>query len=345
MYFMKYLNIFNLSIFLPNITLIMTGCSHVSNNYKGDLVAQTTNEIAIIAPAGKISSTIIEQIAYHMNGHEIPYKFGKYIIGNHPYYSNTDEYRFCDLVQALNDDNVNIIWCARGGLGSSRMVHKLQYLSKIDKPKLFIGFSDITAILLFLNQKWHWKVLHAPTLNYLTVEDLNNSIKTVLLDIIKGKSVTITTTIKPLNSAAHTTQSLSGVITGGNLSLIQRSIGTPWQIECKDKILFFEDVHETPRKVIEVLDHLYHAGILNGVKAIIIGSFSSDKTHSHELYTKTILYEDSYLHKISVPVFFDFAVGHHANNNPVYIGEQVSIIKSTDNVFIYKQTISRLEDN
>ena len=148
-------------------------------------------------------------------------------------------------------------------------------------------------------------------------------------------------------------EQLSGKITGGNLSLIQRSIGTPWQIQTNNKIVFFEDIHEKPYRVAEMLDHLRHVGCFSQAKAVIFGDFSpgdintasSDQSLNciQDHKTKLNLVFSDFANTVHCPVFYGLQCGHIKNNFPIQLNQDASIVKDATqppHTFSFQQTIS-----
>ena len=235
----------------------------------------------------------------------------------HPFHSNSDEKRFEDLNKALNiqDENV-IIWCINGGYGSAKLINYLQRQSKPKCEKIFIGYSDITALHLFFSQKWSWKTIHGPCLGELFKEDkdINNFLN--LFDCLLRKDFTnrkFVKYIKPLNLAAEKFKDQIDLFkfTGGNLALIQTSLGTSWQIDIKNKVLFLEDIGEAGYKIDRMLNHISSVLNIRTVKAIIFGEF----INSDEFIDFTI---NNFVNlNSSIPIYKTDKLGHGKNNLPI----------------------------
>src|SRR5690606_34603691 len=130
--------------------------------------------------------------------------------------------------------------------------------------------SDITALNIFLVQQWHWATLHASlAIDYLAPESIA-LLKQVLLGEINHL---VFTGVEPLNALATQDQLIEGVITGGNLTLVQTSIGTAWQLNTQDKILLLEETNERGYRVDRMLEHLYQTKLFAQAKAVILGDF------------------------------------------------------------------------
>lgn len=232
------------------------------------------------------------------------------------YHSNTDEARFQFLKNAFLKSPPNaVVWTLRGGYGSARLIRKLEQIQKPEHERIFIGYSDITALHLFLSQKWQWKPIHGAALSELVGEKDPDNFKRIA-DILSRKVSTIELDdLKPLNKLAAKSKKISGLLTGGNMTLVQTSIGTPWQIDAQNKILFLEDHKEQGYKIDRALYHLKEAGILNGVKAIVFGNFETGVKDEEKEEIDFAL--DRFAHEIQIPVFKSAQFGHGKVNRPL----------------------------
>jgi muramoyltetrapeptide carboxypeptidase len=210
------------------------------------------------------------------------------------------------------DSSHEIIWARRGGFGSARLITSLDRLEKPSKSKTIIGFSDVTAINLFVSQNWpHWRVIHGSVFFNLVKEFSRNKFDT-LLDILENRidSYEIDE-IYPLNHKAKTSRAIRGKLTGGNLSIIESGLKTCWEIQTKGKILFVEDISEAPERVYRSLYHLKEAGKLSDIAALLFGSFHQ----SDEKEMTSCLREFS--ETLDVPVYITNQFGHGNHNMPL----------------------------
>tara|TARA_R110002095_G_scaffold201475_1_gene182359 strand:- start:972 stop:1877 length:906 start_codon:yes stop_codon:yes gene_type:complete len=258
---------------------------------------------------------------------------------DHPLYVCHDEQRFLNIKEALYAEDSNLIWCLRGGCGTSRLLPNLLSLEPPKKKKTLIGFSDVTALHLFLTQHWDWKTIHGPTLNSLIANGAQtNSVISALDHLIQGETTSIDLPLTPLNEGAHLQHLLQGHLAGGNLALTQRSMGTPWQLDTSGKILFFEDVNEAPYRIAEILDHLKHASLFKNAQAVIFGQFTSENPdENYETLLKHILFD--FAQEANFPVFSDLAVGHTNNNHPLQLNAPVTLT-SKKGLLSLRQTIT-----
>jgi muramoyltetrapeptide carboxypeptidase len=213
------------------------------------------------------------------------------------------------LKQALYSDS-KAIWSLRGGYGSMRLIPYLSKLRPPKKQKLFIGFSDITSLHLFFNQKWNWPTIHGRTISQMHPEFANSPDRKLLEKIIFGnEDQKLFKKLKPLNEAAKKTKQINGTITGGNLRILQSSVGTSWELNAKGKILFIEDVAERGYSVDRMLEQLFQAKIIDkGLKAIVIGDFTEgSEKNGKDLTDKAI---ERFAKRVSYPVLKGLPAGH-----------------------------------
>jgi muramoyltetrapeptide carboxypeptidase len=218
-------------------------------------------------------------------------------------------------MRAALESEAKAIWCLRGGYGSMRLIPHLMKMKKPKRPKLFIGFSDITALHLFFSQEWNWPVIHGRTVSQMSPELGKTPDRQLLKKIIFGKVQSFTFKgLSPMNPAAEKSRLIKGKITGGNLRILQSSLGTNWELSSKGKILFIEDVGERGYSIDRMLEQLVQAEIINrGVKAIVFGDF----TEGHEKDGRDLTWNalQSFAERVPYPVLRGLPAGHGLESN------------------------------
>lgn len=221
------------------------------------------------------------------------------------------------LKEAIYSDS-KAIWCLRGGYGSMRLIPYLKKLKQPKKPKLFIGFSDITALHLFFSQEWNWPVIHGRTISQMHPDFAGTPDRKFLTDMIFGKkNEMVFKKLIPMNASARLSGEIKGKITGGNLRIIQSSLGTEWEIKAKNKILFIEDVGERGYSVDRMLEQMFQAKIIDkGLKAIVFGDFTEGLEKDGRDLTLSAL--ERFSERVPYPVLRGLPAGHgHELNYPV----------------------------
>ncbi len=168
-----------------------------------------------------------------------------------------------------------MIWSLRGGYGSMRLIPFMKKWKKPKAPKLFMGFSDVTALHLFFGQQWGWPTIHGRNVSSMSPEKIFKDRKEVTSILLGKKEILEFKNLKPLNDLAKKAVTIKGQVTGGNLKLLQTSLKTSWELDASGKILFMEDVGERGYAIDRMLEQLWQAGIINkGPRALVLGDFS-----------------------------------------------------------------------
>ena len=244
-----------------------------------------------------------------------------------PFHSHSDDIRLQCLKDAILDQSNEVIWALRGGYGSAKLIRGLGKLEKPSKEKIFIGYSDITALHLFLSQKWGWKTVHGAGILELLDQKKNRSNFIKIAEIVSGKVRTSQISgLSPVNLIAKKTKKITGKLTGGNLTIVQTSIGTDWQIESKGKILFLEDLDVKPYQIDRMLNHLKQSNILDGVISIIFGSFNKDDENTMQALA-------GFASNLDIPVFKTNKFGHEEINEPIIYNVDSFISPSSKSTF------------
>lgn len=230
-----------------------------------------------------------------------------------------DERRAANFMGMWLDPKIKAVIGGTGGYGATRMIPYLEPEIFRRNPKIFCGYSDITALHLWLMKQAGLRVFHGPT-----VDDLIP----IARDPSTASLLTAMTTPKPSTrfgrdvARAVRPGRVTGRLTGGNLSLVQQSIGTPYEIDTRDAILFLEETYDPMSFADERLVHLRAAGLLREVKGIVFGHLSLDRSEEDE-------FEDFLLDLVSdldVPILMDFPAGHEVPNLTLPFGTEVELV-------------------
>ncbi|WP_237342980.1 LD-carboxypeptidase [Wolbachia endosymbiont of Folsomia candida] len=279
-----------------------------------------TDKVDIIAPSCKGKDSELINIKSYVESLDLNAHISNKIYSNdNPFYSNSDEFRANDLVDALTDDS-KIIWCIKGGKGASRLIPYLERLSNDKKEKIaknkkiLIGYSDITALHIYLQVKYDWQTLHGTMLEMIVNDSVAKSSVQKLKELMIGHQNSIRfDNLKMISNGTKIKNGrLESKIVGGNLTLVENSIGTTWQINAKGKILFLEDIGAYPYAIERSLDHLRQANVLGGICAVIFGDFI--KSGNDNLVE---IVKDRFAKSVDFPVFTIQGIGHGHINDPL----------------------------
>jgi muramoyltetrapeptide carboxypeptidase len=259
------------------------------------------------------------------------------VLGNHIYdknghFAGTDKNREKDFQKALDNKNIKAIWCARGGYGAVRIIDKLNFDNYLKNPKWIIGFSDITVIhnkLNFLNSE----SIHAMMITGFEDISQNNDSLSKLKNVLFGDSLSYSITSNKNNKTGKS----EGIIVGGNLTLIQSTIGSKTELKMKDKILFIEEIGEYAYHIDRMLYSLKRAGYFENCKGLIVGQISDVKKNTTDFGRSINELILDVLDEYNFPILFDFPAGHEKTNFPIILGRKVilDVSKPDSKVIFY----------
>ena len=232
------------------------------------------------------------------------------------YLAGTDDERLADLNAALVSPTVDAVWCLRGGNGMNRIVERVDFAGFARHPKPVIGYSDITVLLLALWTKtnvvtFHGPIAHTPMPNFQRWH-FDSVLTNVSAAGTLGKPAPKPDVLVPRDGRIITIApgTARGPLIGGNLTLLQALVGTPFFPNLDGAILFMEDVGEDVYRIDRMLAHLRGVGALQRVAGVAIGRFTEMKngTDGGALGLDEVL--RTYLAPLGVPVAAGFPIGH-----------------------------------
>lgn len=264
--------------------------------------------IGIMAPSGPLRKGSIEEIKRVIEGYGYRVKVGESCYLKHKgYLAGDDQTRTKDIEKMFLDKGVDAIMCLRGGYGTSRLLDKINYKIISENPKIFIGFSDITALHIVFNQICNLSTYHGIMAS--TAQKWDEFTYKSLLNALNFKEeLTIENPIKEKIYTIYPGQA-EGLLVGGNLSLIVSTLGTRYEINTKNKILFIEEIGEYIYKLDRMLMHLYHAEKLNDCNGIIYGDFNDCMKFNNEGNEIIDLLKEI-SEKVKKPSIYNLQAGH-----------------------------------
>lgn len=238
---------------------------------------QFGDTIGFIAPSGAVRTEgAIERAVQETERMGFRVKLGESAGQKYGYLSGTDEVRARDINTMFTDDEVDAIICLRGGYGATRILDRIDYDVIRKNPKVFMGFSDVTALHIAFLEKCGLATIHGPmaTSNWASKPLDPFSLEAMYRIVMHAAPAGVLP--NPPEYARHAVQGgrAEGLLVGGNLSLITASLGTPWEINTKDRILFIEEVGERTYSVDRMLTQLRLAGKFDDCAGIVFGDFA-----------------------------------------------------------------------
>lgn len=280
---------------------------------------KTGDKVGIVSPAGKVQEKKVLSAIKFLESWGLDVCLGDHIFNSFHQFSGTDAERTADLQKMLDDKEIKAIFSSRGGYGTIRIMDQLDFTGFKDSPKWIVGFSDITALHLYLNNILNTESIHAAMPSTFPENGIENeSIKSLNNILFKGSGF-----YKLPESNLNRFGKASAPLIGGNLSILYALSGTRFDMETKGKILFIEDVGEYLYHLDRMMMNLKLSGKLDHLEGLIVGGFSEIKDNE-EPFGKTaneIIYES--VKDYGFPVVFDFLAGHIDINLALIFGRNI----------------------
>lgn len=274
----------------------------------GDLIGIATPASPYNGPKLQEGIRLLKQWGFRVH-------LGRQRISPKGYLAGSDQERAGEWMDLFTNQEIKAVLCSRGGYGSMRILEYLDFGRIKDHPKLVMGFSDITVLLLALWKKAGLLTFHGPMITTLPL------LKPSSLDKVRTTLQGHYQIKLPLDKKrAFSPASVEGVLIGGNLTLLAHLIGTPYEPVWDRAILFLEDCGEEPYRLDRLFMHLKLRGCLDRISAILLGQFSSSKSTLFSLKTLK-----ECIGEIKVPIWTGLPIGHGSRNIPLPVGAPASI--------------------
>ena len=332
------MNLHKITFFYLILALVIFSCSSES---KLELVKPARLEvgdtIAFCAPSGFLDSSRMSLAKKRLIEKGFHIVYDDSLFRNWGYLAGKDIIRANELMTYFEDKSVKAIFPGTGGDGATRILSLLDYNIINDNPKIFIGFSDITALHIAFNGLSKLVTFHTPNPMYGLGSDkglepiselyfwsllMNSEDDYEIPFDIYGDSLKVKTLVEGVSS---------GILVGGNLSLICSAMGSMYEISTDNSILFIEDVGESPYRVDRYLQELKLAGKFKSVRGVVIGRFSRRSSEVPDKPTDFTMEEvfKQYFSKSEFPVIYNFPSGHGAKNISLPLGVLAEINTDT----------------
>jgi muramoyltetrapeptide carboxypeptidase len=271
--------------------------------------------IYITAPAKAIEKEHVDFAVAFFENAGFRVLVSKNCLGQHHYFSGTDEERLEDLQYGIDHPEVKAIVCARGGYGCVRIIDRIQWASMLREPKWMVGFSDVTVFHQHL-QRFNLPSIHGSMV--LNFKDNSHEALNTLLMALKGESFSVAAT-----SNFNKSGSAEGTIVGGNLSIVYSLIGTNNQPDYSDKILFVEDLAEHLYHIDRMFYALNKSGILDKISGLVVGGMTEleDTATPFGMSVEEIIL--AHFQYRNIPIAFGFPAGHLNDNRALILGKKV----------------------
>lgn len=286
---------------------------------KGDTIGLITPASAVIDEASiTFSREVLEEMGFQVVE-------GRYIRERYGNLAGTDEQRLADFHRMFSDDRIDGILCIRGGSGASRLLDRIDYDLIRSKPKVLLGYSDITALIMAIYAKTGLVTFHGPV----GTSTWSNYVAQTFTDILIDKQKM--TYKNPENKGDNIIQYkdrittihpgvAEGKLLGGNLTLISGLCGSPYLPDFSGSILFLEEINESPEKVDRMFCQLKNAGVLSKIAGFVFGKCTDcNPSGGYGSLNLDQILQD-YIHPLQVPAYSGAVIGHINNQFLLPVG-------------------------
>ena len=271
---------------------------------------KANDKVGLVAPAGYVHHKKISMAMDSVRKLGLVPIMGNHCSKKHGYFAGTDDQRAEDINSMFEDKSIKGIFALRGGYGSQRLIDKIDFSAIISNPKIFAGYSDITSLHIAINQRCNLITFHSPMAASELCSSIDNfTLKSFVQTTSNQNAVYFIknphrTPIKTLVSG-----NCLGRVTGGNLSLVTSSLATPYEIQTSEKILFLEEIGESPYKIDRMLTQLKNADKFKHVAGIVLGHFTDCEDSKKEGFNLLEVFEDILI-PLGKPCIYNVACGH-----------------------------------
>lgn len=303
--------------------------------------------IGIIAPAGPVNRERFDRALERLRSRDFKLKFYGDVYRCSGYLAGDDDTRANELMAAFADPETTAVWCARGGYGVMRLLDRIDFDVIRQNPKVFVGFSDITALHIAIHQLTGLVTFHGPNVQdgFGKPDGMPPANEAALWQNVCGQTTVGQSSSRVGHAGKQFTAAYTydlcaggntapgmigggvavGLLIGGNLAVLCGTLGTPFEIETEGRLLFLEDIGERLYRIDRYLTQLRLAGKLNKVVGVLLGDFSYDASDQHEDAADIARFLQEFFSPLGIPVLAGFPAGHEAINLTFPIGGLVEL--------------------
>jgi muramoyltetrapeptide carboxypeptidase len=281
--------------------------------HRGDVIGIVSPAAAVQAEALRRGCETLEQLGFTV-------RVGEHVLDRHRFLAGSDADRAAELTSMFLDPTVHAIFCSRAGYGSGRLLPLLDLPTLTRRPKIFLGFSDVTFLLNAFVQNADMVCFHGPLaagqfasgLSCLSLEHLLN----LFMTDSPGEPIAFSHVLSEGQA--------EGRLIGGCLSILVSTLGTSFSIQTDGAVLFIEDTGERPYRIDRMLTHLKQAGKLDHLAGVIFGEMHECYEPANDPSLLLAVLADTFA-DYTYPVGFGLPAGHGGGNFTLPLGVQVRL--------------------
>jgi muramoyltetrapeptide carboxypeptidase len=264
--------------------------------------------IAVVAPASPAQEDRIQRGCETLE--RLDYRVKRFTPKHGPqgYFAAPAAERRKHLQEALTRSEIRAVMCPRGGYGSSELLDGLK-TQRLKQPKIFCAFSDLTSLQIFLWQKLRWVTFYGPLVAGGFDAGPNATGGFDPDSFMWAMTATNSGWTIPLEGETFTRGTAEGTLLGGCITLVETSIGTPWELDTRGSILLLEDRGVKPYQLDRMLLHLKQAGKFDGVRGILLGDFPDSEVPEGSSVSVADVCR-RVLGPLHIPIVYGAPVGH-----------------------------------
>jgi len=273
--------------------------------------------VGLIAPAGVISQALVDKSVARVEALGFRVKLGSHLTAVHGNYAGLWAQRMIDFNAMFRDPDVKAIWAIRGGSGALQLLPHIDYQMVRANPKIFVGYSDITALHLALRRHAGLVTFHGPLAMSTPSDYATTHLMNLLMDPQEEYVIPMSAENdrRALLAPQFTRRTVvagvaEGRLTGGNLSLVAALAGTPYAADIRDSILFLEDVNEEPYRIDRMLMQLNMNQPFGQAAGVMLGVFEGCGPAPGESALTLDETTDQHLRPLKIPAVTGYSFGH-----------------------------------
>lgn len=286
--------------------------------------------IGLITPGSFIPDQALEKAIANVQQLGFKVKLGQHIRALRGFNAGTDEQRLEDLHSMFADESVDGIWCARGGYGCTRLLPMIDYDLLRRNPKVFLGYSDITALHNAFYQRCGLVTFHGPVASSTLTPYAIAHFQRALMEQIQTQVIQPAGANKQVKDVLYQPAMIRrgvarGALIGGNLSLLAAMSGTDFEIDPRGKIIFLEDIEEKPYRIDRMLTQLRQANQLAEAAGFALGIFADCIPEPADRSLTLLETVEDRLLPLQKPAVYGLSWGHISNQATLPVGVQAEL--------------------
>jgi|AntRauTorckE5430_2_1112549.scaffolds.fasta_scaffold03373_2 muramoyltetrapeptide carboxypeptidase len=335
------------------ISLPYLGSSHIENKMEDKRDRKLIkpkrlkpgDTIGLITPASPISEAQLDKTIQNIEGLGFKVEFNrKRILTKNGYLAGSDLMRADEINLMFDNPNIDGIWCVRGGYGVTRILDMLNYKVIRQNPKVLIGYSDITALHQAIYKKTGLVCFHGPVGASTFTDYTQKHVKSMItnpqeiykIEYAKENGDKENDIFRPYTITEGVSE---GELIGGNLTLAASLLGTDYDVNYDNKLVFFEDVGEKPYRIDRMLTQMLLAGKFKKVKGIILGVFyNCETTDGDDSLTLKDVLIDRFKY-LTVPIIYGMSFGHIENQFTLPLGIKARLDTSDKSITLLESAV------